>query len=43
MDIDNKYITNVRFLLYCFENMYELKINYHKSEIIVLGSAERED
>jgi hypothetical protein len=23
--------------LYCFENMSRLKINYHKSEIMVLG------
>jgi hypothetical protein len=42
MDIDKKYIASVKFLLYCFENMSRLKINYHKSEIIVLGSVEME-
>jgi hypothetical protein len=30
-------IANTKFLLYCFENMSGLKINYHKSEVIVLG------
>jgi hypothetical protein len=30
-------IANTKFLLYCFENMSGLKINYHKSEVMVLG------
>jgi hypothetical protein len=31
---DKKSITNLKFLLYCFEWMSGLKINYHKSEIV---------
>jgi hypothetical protein len=35
-------IANVKFLLYCFENMSELKINYQKSEVYVLGASKEE-
>ena len=31
------YFQNLKFLLYCFEWMSGLKINYHKSEIFVMG------
>jgi hypothetical protein len=30
-------IANLKFILMCFEDMPGLKINYHKSEMIVLG------
>jgi hypothetical protein len=30
-------LANTKFLLYCFENMSGLRINYHKSEVMVLG------
>jgi hypothetical protein len=30
-------IINLKFTLYCFESMSEMKINYHKSEMFVLG------
>jgi hypothetical protein len=30
-------IANLKFILMCFEDMSGLKINYHKSEIFVLG------
>ena len=30
-------IVNMKFLLYCFEWMTGLKINYHKSEVIAFG------
>ena len=30
-------ILHIKFLLYCFEQMSGMKINYHKSEVIVLG------
>jgi hypothetical protein len=30
-------ITNLKFLLMCFEDMSGLKINYHKSEVIAMG------
>jgi hypothetical protein len=38
LEIDEDSIANTKFLLYYFENMSSLKINYHKSEVIVLGS-----
>jgi hypothetical protein len=34
---------NVKFLLYCFENMSGLKINYQKSEVYVLGCTKEEE
>ena len=34
---------NLKFLLYCFENMPGLKINYHKSEVMVLGVEEQDE
>jgi hypothetical protein len=37
LEIDEDSIANTKFLLYYFENMSSLKINYHKSEVIVLG------
>jgi hypothetical protein len=30
-------IANIRFLLLCFEAMWGLKINFDKSEVVVLG------
>jgi hypothetical protein len=35
-------IRNLKFLLMCFEDMSGLKINYQKSEIIVMGEPEAE-
>ena len=37
---DNDSITNLKFILYCFEWMSGLKINYHKSEVYVFGVEE---
>ena len=37
IDCEEEYILNLKFLLYCFEWMLGLKINYHKSEVYVLG------
>lgn len=37
MDCDDHTIKNMKFLLYCFEWMSRLKINYHKSEVNVFG------
>jgi hypothetical protein len=42
VDMDNQSIINIKFLLYCFENMSGLKINYEKSEIFALGCSEEE-
>lgn len=36
LDIDEESICNTKFLLYCFEALSGLKINYQKSEIFVL-------
>jgi hypothetical protein len=30
-------ILNLKLLVYCFENMSGMKINYHKSEVPVFG------
>lgn len=30
-------ITNIKFLLYCFEGMPKMKINYHNSEVFLLA------
>ena len=35
-------IRNLKFLLYCFEWMSGLKINYHKSEVLVFGVSKAE-
>lgn len=37
MSCEERSITNMKFLLYCFEWMSGQKINYHKSEVIVFG------
>jgi hypothetical protein len=34
---DDAGINNLKFLLICFELLSGLKINYHKSEVIVMG------
>jgi hypothetical protein len=34
---DAKLITHMKYLLYCFEWMNGLKINYHKSEVVTFG------
>jgi hypothetical protein len=42
IEADRQSIANVKFLLYCFENMSGLKINYQKSEVIGIGISEIE-
>jgi hypothetical protein len=39
---DDLSITNMKFILYCFEWMPVLKINYHKSEAYCFGMNELE-
>jgi hypothetical protein len=34
---DDTQIANLKFLLMCFEDMSNLKINFHKSEVVVMG------
>ena len=36
---DDRAITNLKFILLCSENMSGLRINFHKSEIVVLGAS----
>jgi hypothetical protein len=43
LDLDEQSIIYTKFLLYCFEDMSGLKINYDKSEIFVLGSNQEEE
>lgn len=42
VDGSDKSITNLKILLYCFEWLSGLKINYHKSEVILFGYSEEE-
>jgi hypothetical protein len=37
INMDDQSVMNIKFILYYFENMSGLKINYDKSEIFVLG------
>jgi hypothetical protein len=39
---DDTGINNLKFLLICFELLSGLKINYHKSEVIVMGVSRQE-
>jgi hypothetical protein len=42
LNMDEQSIIHTKFLLYCFENLSGLKINYQKSEVYVLGCSEGE-
>jgi hypothetical protein len=42
LETDEDSIFNTKFLLYYFENMSRLKINYHKSEVMVMGVPAKE-
>lgn len=39
---DEESVMNTKFLLYCFEWMSGLKINYHKSEVVTFGYEEEQ-
>ena len=41
IDGSEQSIRNLKLILYCFEWLSGLKINYHKSEVYVLGLARR--
>jgi hypothetical protein len=34
-------ISNTKFFMYYFKNMSSLKINYHKSDVMVMGYLQR--
>lgn len=42
MTNNDENIVTIKFLLYCFEEMSSLKINYQKSEVVVTGAEEEE-
>jgi hypothetical protein len=42
LETDDESISNIKFLLYCFENMSGLKINYNKSEVMAMGVSAEE-
>ena len=42
LELDDSSIATAKFLLYCFEAMSGLKINYQKSEVLVLGVDQEE-
>jgi hypothetical protein len=42
LEANTEVIANAKFLLYCFENMSRLKVNYHKSEVMVVGATDEE-
>jgi hypothetical protein len=41
LSLDEQTILNAKFLLYCFEDMSGLKINYQKSEVLVMGGQKK--
>lgn len=42
IDRDNESIRNIKFILYCFEMMSGLQINYEKREVIVIGTSKQD-
>jgi hypothetical protein len=42
IDGSDRSILNLKLILYCFEWMYGLKINFHKSEVFVFGAVQQE-
>lgn len=42
IDTSEQSIRNLKLILYCFEWLTGLKINYHKSEVFVFGAAQEE-
>ena len=42
IDGSEKSIRNLKLILYCFEWLSGLKINYHKSEVFVFGVQQEE-
>jgi hypothetical protein len=42
LEANDEYVANLKFILYCFEEMLGLKINFHKSEVMVLRVSKEE-
>jgi hypothetical protein len=42
LELDDRYLANLKFLLLCFELMSGLKINFFKSEVLVMGVSPQE-
>jgi hypothetical protein len=43
IDTSEQSIRNLKLILYCFEWLTGLKINYHKSEVFIFGAAHEEE
>jgi hypothetical protein len=39
---DDISVTNMKFILYCFELLTGVKLNYHKSEVYVFDKTDEE-
>jgi hypothetical protein len=37
IQMEEESMVNLKLVLYCFESMSEMEINYHKSEVFVIG------
>jgi hypothetical protein len=42
LEAEEEYVANLKFILYYFENMPVLKINFHKSEVLIVGASKEE-
>jgi hypothetical protein len=42
LETEEEPMTNLKFIMYCFEEMSDLKINFHKSEVVVVGASREE-
>jgi hypothetical protein len=42
LEAEEEYVANLKFILYCFENMSGAKINFHKSEEVVVRASKEE-
>jgi hypothetical protein len=42
LEAEEEYVADLKFILYCFENMSGLKIIFHKNEVIVVGVSKEE-
>jgi hypothetical protein len=42
LEAKDEYVANLKFILYCFEEMSGLKINFHKNEVMVVDASKEE-
>jgi hypothetical protein len=41
--MEEESLINLKLILYCYENMSRVKINYHKSQVFVIGGSKLEE